>query len=314
MISQGYGPKPLTKRTATFELVAAGFFWGFGFVATQWALRIFTPAQTLVLRFIIAFLIGETIRSLFFKSKSMDSFRDLLKASAVAGFLLGSCLLLQTTGLIFTSATNSGFITCLYILLVPFLGALIFRHRIVKGLWLYALSALVGAFLMMGGKFGTWNKGDLLTLACSVFAALHILYIGYATEKIHDGFKLNNFQNLMAMILLLPALLLPNQQATSLTFFTANWNERLLPLFGLFMIAVGGSTFAFFLQIRAQKILSANEASMLFLLESPFAMICGAIFIGDHITTQKIVGAILILLAAVLTLKSDSKPTESKPT
>lgn len=303
-----FGPKLLTKRQASFELVVAGFFWGFGFVATQWALRIFSAPETLVLRFLLAFIFGETFRFLFLRNKHQESsLKSLIKPSMIAGTLLGSCLLLQTTGLIFTSASNSGFITCLYIVLVPVFGYLFFKQRIIKGLWLYVLIALVGAFLMMGGNFEQLNQGDLWTLACSIFAAFHIIYIGFATDKIKDGFRFNNYQNLMAMILLIPTLFLPAPRTGHLDFHNASLGDLVLPFFGLFMIAAGGSTFAFYLQIRTQKVLSASEASMLFLLESPFAMISGAIFMQDQITLNKLSGAALILMAAVLTLRSESK-------
>lgn len=298
----------MTKRQASFELVVAGFFWGFGFVATQWALKIFSAPETLVLRFLLAFILGEAFRKLFFKSEiKAASLKSILKPSLIAGFLLGSCLLLQTTGLIYTTASNSGFITCLYILLVPLFGIFFFKHKPIKGLWLYILLALFGAFLMMGGKFDELNQGDLWTLACSVFAAFHIIYIGFVTDKISDGFRFNNYQNLMAMFVLLPTLLIQAPRTSDLSIATASFEQMLLPMFGLFMIAAGGSTFAFYLQIRSQKVLSASEASMLFLLESPFAMISGAIFMQDQITANKLLGAALILIAAALTLKSESK-------
>lgn len=116
----------MTKNRAAAELIFAGVLWGFGFVATLWALRAFTPVETLVYRFILAGLIGEVL-FLIFKGPRFSSLRTEVMRALPAGLLLGAMLLLQTIGLKYTTATKSGFLTSLYVILVPLFNTLFFK-------------------------------------------------------------------------------------------------------------------------------------------------------------------------------------------
>ncbi|WP_374030212.1 DMT family transporter [Bdellovibrio bacteriovorus] len=277
-------------------MILAGILWGFGFVATVFALRAFTPVETLFYRFVVAFFIGE-ILYLSLKGPNFTSLREELLRALPAGLLLGGMLLLQTIGLKYTTASKSGFLTSLYVILVPVLNSWFFKT---KSSWQnYALTvlALIGTFILIGGRIEGVNVGDLWTIGCSLFAAFHIIYIGKISNKVGNAFRFNNFQSMWCLLALTPLLLA--QEKTSLPVV------EVLPWLGILCLGIGSSVIAFYLQIRTQRILSDSTASMLFLLESPFAALFGFLILSERLSLFQTSGALIILLASVLQIWLD---------
>ncbi len=289
----------ITKNRAALELILAGALWGFGFVATVFALRAFTPAETLVYRFLIASVFGEIIY-LSVRKPHLPSMKADFKRALPAGFLLGSLMILQTIGLQHTTATKSGFITSLYVILVPLINTLIFRTRSSLVNYGLAILALVGTFILMDANITDINVGDLWTLGCSVMAAGHIIYIGKVSNKVDNAFRFNNFQSIWSLLLLSP-LLLTHEKIT----FMAPWESWL----GIIALGMGSSVIAFSIQIRAQKTLSDATASMIFLLESPFAALFGFLFLQERLSWFQGIGALIIMGASILQILSDSSKT-----
>lgn len=295
----------ISKRQAVAELGFAGILWGFGFVATVWALRAFTPVETLVWRFVLATLLGEILYLIFHGRARFTAMQDFKKAFP-AGFFLGGMLLLQTIGLKYTTATKSGFITCLYVILVPLFNSLFLKSRSGWLNYFLAMMALVGTFLLMGSHRESLNVGDLWTLACSVFASFHIIYIGRVSNKIGEAFRFNNFQSSWALIFLAPLLLTQN----SVNVVTSDWRAWV----GLLSLGLCSSVIAFYLQVRSQKVLTDSTASMLFLLESPIAATFGILLLDERLSTTQALGALVILGAAALQILSERvKTTQTKP-
>lgn len=291
-----------SKNRAAIELIFAGVLWGFGFVAAVWALKAFTPAETLIYRFIIASVIGEIIY-LTLRGVNFTTIREDLIRALPAGFLLGSMLLLQTIGLKYTTATKSGFLTSLYVILVPLMNLVLFKKKSSAKNYLLVAVALAGTFMLVDANLSDINVGDLWTLACSVIAAMHIIYIGRVSNKVGNAFRFNNFQSFWCLLCLLPLLLLQD----SVTFVT-DIPEAWL---GILALGLGSSIVAFYLQIRTQKILSDTTASMLFLLESPFAAIFGFLILNERLNTFQTTGAVIILLASVLQTLWDSDASKT---
>lgn len=290
-ISLVFGLKPLTKNRAVAELIFAGVIWGFGFVATVMALEAFSPIEALTYRFVIATVIGEIIAWIV-KGPSLRPAKEDLWRALPAGIFLSGTLILQTIGLKFTTATNSGFITSLYVIIVPIVNVFIFRARSEWLTYLFAAIALVGTFMLIGGSWEQINKGDLWTLACSFTAAFHIIYIGKISNKVGNAFRFNNFQSFWCLIILAPFLMFQDH----ITFYTPHWS----PWLGVLSLGIASSVIAFYLQIRTQKVLSDSTASMLFLLESPFAAFWGYLFLHEKLGFSQTLGAVLILAASAL--------------
>lgn len=292
----------MTRRRAAVELIGAGALWGFGFIATIWALRGFTPAELLSWRFFLAVLAGEIWWWLMLRNRSSERrwwAGSDLKRALPAGLLLASMMLPQTIGLQSTSAAKSGFITTLYVLFVPILSQIFLGHRLRPRVYFFVALALIGTGLLMGIQNAEpLNPGDLWTLLCVIGAAFHILYVGAIADRIQDAFRFNTAQSLFCLLFTVPVLLFQSE----VNFFT---NDP-IPWAGVLMLALGSSVIAFTIQIRAQRVIAPTTASMLFLLESPFALIFGLAILGEALSWTQSAGAALILLSAALTLKYDS--------
>nr|HPI41496.1 DMT family transporter [Pseudobdellovibrionaceae bacterium] len=194
---------------AAVELFFTSILWGFGFVAAIWALEIFTPPELLFLRFIMAFIVGEVFTWIFKKNQITP---HEVKEGLIAGFILGIVLLLQTWGLLYTTATKSGFITSLYVVLIPLFLHFFWKQKTSPSTYINVAFALLGMVILISPDPQSvdllfMNRGDLLTLLCAVFAAFHIIYIDLKSKKITNGFQFNNYQSLGAAIFCIPSLI-----------------------------------------------------------------------------------------------------------
>ncbi len=277
--------------TAAAELLLATSIWGFGFTATIWALRAFDTVTITIGRFSIAFVIGAIILMLSPGLRHHFN-RRTFRMSLWPGILLGLTLVLQTWGLEYTSATNSSFITTLYVVFVPLIEVAFLRKpKIGVFHFLWVAVALIGTGLMVNLHLGHFSEGDMLTLACSVTAGLQIVIIGRDSRQIESPFAYNTFQSFWASLIGL--LFLPIYPQHYIRH--ADWRA----LVGVVSLTLGSTLFAFFLQVRAQKTLPASIASLLCLLESPFASLFAFFLIDEKITGLQLVGGFLIFLSAL---------------
>ncbi len=319
----------MTKSRAVLELIFAGALWGFGFIATKWALDSYSVYEVLSYRFLIATLVGEFILFLIFlknKAKTTDKnhsdasmnksqnslyiFKNLLqdlKITFWGGLLMAFFIIPQTIGLETTTATKSGFLTVLYILLVPLIQHLFLKVEMPLKVYGAVLLGLLGVALLVDlFKEKSLVIGDAWTLACALFAAFHILYVGKVAGKSRSPFRFNNFQSLWCFLFLLPLLLSQKQ----IQFHS----ENNLAQFGVFFMAIGSSLLAFTAQVRAQQVLSSTTASMLFLLESPFALLFGFFLLSETLNAYQLCGAVLILISSVLVVRWEAEPLSSTKT
>ncbi len=284
----------ITNIRATFDLCIAALFWGFGFIAMFWCLDSFTPIQMTGLRFALAALI-----SLPFTLTSKEVFFFPSRAGIIAGVLLGLSIVFQSWGLLYTSITKSGFITTLYIVIIPIIQALLLKQHLYRWHMFYVFIALIGVALIVELQMTKANLGDLLTLFCALFAAIHAVWLGVNKKFTTRPFLFNMWQSLWASILFL-----------ALSYFE-EWPQlsqvSSRAWFGLFALVCGSSMIAFTLQIKAQRVLAPATASMIFLLESPFAAFFAILLLSEKMSAYQALGAGLIFLAATLTSLNEGK-------
>jgi drug/metabolite transporter (DMT)-like permease len=284
------------RLIAVFELLFATIIWGFGFTATIWAMESTSSIMLSVTRFFGACVLTLPIFYFVKELRTQFSWANF-KLAALPGFLLGMTLILQTWGLEYTTATKSGFITTLYVILVPIIEILIIKKRISRLHSLWVALAMIGTGLIVQLQVNELNKGDVLTLICSIFAAAHIALLGVLGPKIKSPFVFNFYQSFWAGTLAL--VMLP-------FFKVVHWKGlNVWALIGFISLTVGSTMIAFALQVKAQKKISASLASLIFLLESPFAMMFGIILLNETLTSLQALGASLIILAAVGAIRFD---------
>ncbi len=316
----GYGLRPLTnslappfisRRRAVIELILAAFIWGFSFVATKWGLTSFTPIELLILRFFIGVISGELLHLCLFRQGFTFDIDEVRKAFPAA-VLLAAFLVPQTIGMLYTTATNSGFLTTMYIIFVPVLNHFFFKVSTSPKIYITVAIAVVGAFLLMGGHFNSVNKGDLVTLICAVAGALHIIYLGRVSRYVKDVIRFNNWQTFFCLVIVLPVIGLQ-------VYGQGGWQGILrhapispIAWAGLIFLGFGSSAVAFIFQIRGQKVLSDTTSSMLFLLESPFAFAFGYLLLEERLNPIQWAGAMVILISSCLTILWDSSSHSNK--
>nr|HRC87253.1 DMT family transporter [Thermoanaerobaculia bacterium] len=156
--------------TAELSLLAVAALWGGSFVLVHDALAQISPLEFLAIRFTLATLVVGFV----FRRQLLRFSWAGWKAGLAMGAALTAGFLLQTEGLRVTTASNAGFITGLFVVITPLLGALLLRSPVSWEAWVGAALAALGLYLLSGAS-GDWNRGDLLELGCALAFACHIL-------------------------------------------------------------------------------------------------------------------------------------------
>lgn len=291
-------------QKAVGELIIAGFIWGMSFIFVSWALKDFSAYTLVFWRFVLAFILGEALLFIFNPKGFKESMSDI-RLSFWSGLGLGSALMTQTSGLNYTTATNSSFITSLYVVMIPIVSSFVFKNKVKVSHFFLALLAFLGMALLLNmpeqiqnGKL-TFNKGDLITILTAITSTMHIICVSLAAPKIKNGFRFNTYQTFWALLLLIPFLIHENNvHAVKL------WpdNPSLLSIMSILGLALFVSMVAFYLQVRAQKVLTAATASMLCLLEAPFAFLFALFLLNESLNLIQSIGALIILLSSALSV------------
>ena len=296
-------PPVLSVQRASIELTLASVLWGFGFIGARWALVSMGPLWITGLRFVLAFLLSLPLMILMAKKSDLLNMKENLRLAFWPGAFLGLTIIFQTWGLQYTTATNSGFITTLYVLFVPMFEALFFRKKLELAHFVLVAIALIGTALICDWSASVWNKGDFLTLLCALAAAGQIVWISRMAHKIKSPFGFNNFQSFWCGII-----------GVALALFFEPF--RLEPInlravIGFCSLLFGSTLIAFFIQVRAQRVLSSTTASLLCLLESPFAAIFAYFFLSERLGPTQWSGAILIVFSACFTIFLESRKNKA---
>ena len=215
--------------------------------------------------------------------------KKLLLGSLFCGLALAGGTNLQQLGIASTTAGKAGFITAMYIVLVPLFG-LFLRKRVSRMVWLSVMLACVGMyFLSIQGGFSL-SSGDFYVLLGAVVFSIHILLIDYFTRYV-DGVFLSCGQFVVTAIVSL---------AGSLLFERDSWPNVLPSIWPILYVGIFSSGVGYTLQIIAQKGSNPTVVSLLLSLESVFAVLAGALFLHERLSDRELFGCGLIMIAVVL--------------
>ena len=219
--------------------------------------------------------------------------KSLILGGIVCGTFLAIASNLQQFGMYFDAdAGKAGFITALYIMIVPILGMFLGK-RVRPLVWFCVLLGACGFYLLTIAGKGvglTIEKGDLFVLLCAVLFSCHILAIDHFSPKC-DGVKLSCLQFFVAGGLSFIMMLI---------FESPDINQILDCWFPIIYAGVFSCGIAYTLQVVAQKNAEPTAASLILSLESVFAVISGAILLGERMTGYEILGCIVIFVAVIL--------------
>ena len=268
-------------------LLLAAAIWGSGFVAQRLGMEHVGPMTFNAVRFAIGTLILLPFihfRSSCSGSPVSASLRLYAFGGGVAGFVLFIAASLQQMGLEFTTAGKGGFITGLYVILVPIIG--LFRgRRAGSATWVGAVFAVAGMYFLSVTDEFSMNRGDWLVLASAVFWALHVLTIGVFAPKT-SPLRLAAVQFAVVCILSTVAALV-TETITMQSLLAAKWA---IIYGGVFSIGI-----AFTLQVVAQQHAPPAHAVIILSLEAVFAALCGWLVMQETFTGRQLVGCAFML-------------------
>ncbi|MBM3753557.1 MAG: DMT family transporter [Acidobacteria bacterium] len=282
---------------ADLTLALIALIWGTTFVLVKRALDDISPFLYLAMRFTLA---AAVLAAIYHKRIARGISRREIGIGMVVGAVLMSGYVLQTVGLQTTTPSKSAFLTGLYVVLVPFAAAAVYR---VRPRWAeiagVAIAATGMGLLSMQGERLTIERGDLLTIGCAVAFALHIVLLGHWAPLV-------GYESLGVMQIAGAALV----AVAALPFVELPAVKWSMPVIGA--ILIGGllaTALAFMLQTWAQQNTTPTRAAILFSLEPVFAWIVSFLVEGETLTGRAALGAALILagiLAVELKPASDS--------
>jgi drug/metabolite transporter (DMT)-like permease len=292
---------------ADLILLVVALIWGSAFAVQRVAGRTMDPFTFNGLRFLLGGLLILPFTSLF-KRKHLIVRDQSTKQKyywfiyvPIAGLLLFGAGGLQQAGLETTTAGNAGFITSLYVVIVPLLLALIWKQRVRWPAWVAAVLAMLGSFLLSTGGGLHLASGDALELLGAVLWALHVILVGQAMQKL-DVLSFAAGQYLVAGGINLGISLLTRQSWTGLS--EAWWTVIYI---GLLSTAIG-----YTLQVYGQKKAPPADAAILLSMESVFAALTGYAFLGEGLAVAQILGCGLILGAILLAQIRVERPGSAK--
>ncbi len=216
------------------------------------------------------------------------------KTLMIGGICCGAALAVasafQQLGVARTTVGKAGFITALYILIVPLLGWLFLKKKVGKLVWIGVGLALVGMYLLCMTEDFSISFGDLLVLICAFCFSIHILIIDHFSPKT-DGVRLSCIQFFTAAVISGILMLLFEQP--DLSAILSAW----MPIA---YAGIMSSGVAYTLQVGAQRDTDPTVASMLMSLESVFALLAGWVLLNQALSVKEMCGAVLVFCAIIL--------------
>lgn len=282
------------KYDAVFLTAAA--IWGFAFVAQRVGMQHVGPFTFIAVRFLLGgvFLIPILILTSNTKFSRKDSapqqaHKSFFLGSSAAGLILFLAASFQQHGLIYTTAGKAGFITGLYVVIVPIIGIRL-GHKTSPGTWLGALLAVVGLYLLsIKGAF-VIDTGDLYVFVGAFFWAVHVLIIARLSKRFHP-IRIALFQFFVCSAAAWLAALITE------TIIIDKILAALIPILYAGIMSTG---IAFTLQVVAQRHAHPTHASIVMSTEAVFAVLGGYLFLAETMPLRNLAGCALMLAGMII--------------
>lgn len=277
----------MTRVQANLVLLLTGAIWGLGFIAQSTAMATIGPFMFIAMRSVIAAI---TIAPLAYNEQRHATRPLLIKDYlffAIIGLVLFVGLSAQQIGLITTSVTNAGFLTGIYLILVPILGVVLLKNWPHPVIWPSSLLALAGIYLLSGGALTQLKSGDMLIIFGAIFWALQVILIGQA-NKTGRPVMLTIIQFIACAIVAF--IFATFNRELDFSLVTSAWKELLFT--GVFSSGV-----TFTLQAIGQRYTTAPQAAIFMSSEALFAAFFGAILLGERLPSSGMLGCLLIFIA-----------------
>ena len=289
------------KIKGIFSLLTATLIWGSAFIAQSVGMELVGPFtfQSVRCGLAVVFLIPLTLlfekgNLRLWKQKWAD--KRLWKGGLICGLALFAAASMQQVGLVYTDAGKAGFITAMYIVLVPVLG-LFLKRKPPKSAFFSVILAVVGLYLLSCMGVSKINLGDILLMGCALGYAVQITCVDCVAQNL-DGMRLNCVQALVATVLSIPFMVFTEE------VHVANVLACWLPLCYAGILSMG---VAYTLQIVGQKHLEPTTAALIMSLESVVAALCGWLILKETMSATELLGCGLVFAAVIISQLPDKK-------
>ena len=278
----------MKKHIGEIGLFTIAIIWGSGFIGTKLALDGgLSTVQTLTLRFFIASII---LGAVFYKKIKENINKESIKAGALLGLFSFIGFSTQTLGLVYTTVSKNAFITAVNVVIVPFIGFILYRRKLDKIGVISSFMALVGIGVLSLEADLSVNFGDFLTFLCAFGFAFHIFFTGEFTKK-YNSYVLTVTQFVVAFLLSLVLQIVTKQ---------GHIEASTTGLLGACYLGVFSTAVAFLLQTICQSKVDQTKSAIILSTESVFGTILSVIIFHEILTPRMIMGCLIIFISIIV--------------
>lgn len=279
------------------ELLLTAFIWGVAFVAQSVGMDYIGPFTFICVRNIIGglvlipliFFLGKIDKTNRSEQEAGEYKKNTLLGGICCGVFLCAASCFQQFGIMYTTVGKAGFITALYIIIVPILGIFI-KKRVAGIVWLSSVIAIAGFYMLSISGQVSISKGDILVLIGALLFSFHILVIDYFSPK-GNSVAISCIQFFTVSIICgILMFIFENPQIMDIL-------EAYIPIL---YAGVMSSGVAYTLQIVGQKNMDPTVASLILSLESVFSALAGWMLLGQGLSTKELIGCGLVFAAVIL--------------
>ena len=282
------------KMLGNILLLITAMIWGTAFVAQRVGMESIGPVTFTSARMWLAALTAGTASLFLGKGKpeaaEPGTRRETLIGDICCGLFLAAASLFQQYGIVTTTAGKAGFITALYILLVPILNLVIFRQKGGLHVWLAIAVGVFGMYLLCMTEGFRLTRGDTLVSCCALVFSGHILCCDHFSRR-GDPVRIAAVQFVtVALVSGVIALIVETPSPAQL-------RAAAIPILWCGVMSGG---VGYTLQMTAQRFTDPTVASLLMSLESVFAALTGALLLGERMSGRELLGCVIMFAAIVL--------------
>lgn len=294
-LNYGYTGEDMKSKTnnqlvGSALLLLTAFIWGMSFVAQSTSMAHIEPFTMNCARSVLGGLallplvIGGRI-----KAKTEIDWRINIIGGFWCGVVLTVASALQQIGICYTTVGKAGFITTLYIVIVPLLG-LFWKKKVAGRVWVSVALAVIGMYLLCMNESFTINPGDLYVFFCAICFAGHIMVIDHFSDKT-DGVLMSCIQFFTCAVFSGIAMFL---------FEEPTWGNLWSAKLPILYVGVMSTGVGYTLQIIGQKRTEPTVASLLMSMESVFAMLGGWVLLNQKLSTKELIGCAVVFVGILL--------------
>lgn len=282
-------------------LILTAIIWGSAFVSQRMGTD-GTPPMTFTASRTVLSAVFVGVLSLFYAKKDKAKTASMspeeraihrkhtLLGGLFTGLFLGSATIFQQIGIAYTTAGKAGFITAMYILVVPIINIFIFKNKSQAKVWIAVFMGVVGMYLLCVTEDFTLTHGDFMVLVCALLFTGHILSCDHFAPKANP-ILMSEIQFIVAAVM---------ATVGALLFETPSVDAIMKSALPILYCGILSGGVGYTLQIIAQRYTEPTTASLLMSSEAVFAVLSGAIILGERMSLKEGIGCVILFAAIIL--------------